>query len=156
VKASLELDARRAIKLLDSVAGRAIDSQPAAEAILADVRRMVSRQFSSAGAYRGPAWKPLKPATVAAKRRSVNARTRANANRPLLATEAMRRSLTDARRLAGASRATADVVVLESTLPRARAHHRGVPSRGIPARPLIRLTPTDTRRHGKIITRYLL
>lgn len=156
VRIDATLDAARAIRRVQTIAARALDTKPASEAILADMRQMVSRQFATAGAYRGPKWKPLKAATVREKLASRDGRVRSNARRPLIATGEMRASLVDPRRLASGSTATREGVQLASRLKRTEVHHRGAPERGIPARPLIRITAQDRARHSRILLDHLV
>jgi phage gpG-like protein len=143
----------RAWAMLNRIARHVEAPQPAADEILKDMRKMVSRQFSTSGSYRGPGWKPLKADTVKAKEHSRDGRVRANARRTLVATGKLRGSLTDARRTAGASSATRDEIVLASRVKYAAYQHRGTGH--LPARPLIRVTLPDMQRWERILLRHL-
>lgn len=156
MRVSIEISGgKEAAAAMRRIADHAIDAKPAADEILRDMRRMVSSQFSSDGSAEGTPWAPLKPATRKAKSKSHDPRIRANSDKVLEATGAMRRSLTDARRKAGASTATKDEVVLASALKRAGIHHRGAPRRGIPARPLINPRRRDIQRWERILLRHI-
>lgn len=152
MRVTVELQAAAALRMLNGTAERAVNMQPAAAQILGDLKRLSARQFTTAGAARGPAWAPLKQSTIKSKLSSSDARVRANAHRAEIATGGMRRDLTGQ---GGPSRATADEVIFKSRFPRAGFQHRGVPSRNLPARPLIRVDARDTKRHARIILAHL-
>lgn len=72
----------------------AMDASPAFDSILDGWLRGAKRNFRTAGAYASGGWAELSPRTVAAKRRSKDAKTRSNAERILHATNKLRDSLT--------------------------------------------------------------
>lgn len=73
---------------------RAEDASPAFRAIADLLRDSEQRQFAGGGRFASGGWAPLAAATKRSKRRNPNPRVRANAERILVATEALRDSLT--------------------------------------------------------------
>lgn len=101
------------------------------------------RNFATQGVYGGARWRDLAPSTIATKRRSKDAATRANARTVLMATGALAESLTTS----GAGHVeemTDDTLRWGSLVPYGVFHQSRKPRTKIPHRPL-RLAAVDRR-----------
>lgn len=109
------------------------------------IEHQIRANFNLQGTASGPRWKDLAPSTREQKRRSLNARTRANADRVLRASDRLMRSFRpgspDAIRVL-----TATLLELGSRVPYGKYHTGTAPRTVIPYRPFNRLSPRTKRR----------
>jgi phage gpG-like protein len=124
---------------LDALGARATNAKPMLENVLDDLLADERDRFSSNGYGR---WKPLKPSTVRAKRRSRSAQTQANATRPLEATGRLRDALTQ-RGAPGQLLRITDTsarfgIAQRGSVYYGRFHQKGI---GVPKRVVLQATP---------------
>lgn len=135
---------------LVGVSGRGQDMRPAFAAVLDLWRSETTEQFATEGQHASGGWAPLKPATVAAKRRK--------GQRPeiLRATDALMRSLTVPGDPNEIARMTETELDYGSKLPYAGVHQNPKPGNPLPQRRPVALTERARANSVKIIQRYLM
>lgn len=139
-------------RLLRAAAG-VTDAREAFRRIVRILEHAMDRNFSSQGAYGGARWDDLADSTKAAKRRSRDARVRANADRVLVATGRLQDSFHGGSD--HVQRITEDELLWGSRVPYGVYHQSREPRKVIPHRPL-RLPVVDRRRIVREVQRALL
>lgn len=134
---------------LDRGAAAARNMKPALWLVREDMFRINKIQFESQGHRGGGSWKALDEKYLARKERE------GRDPRILFSKRNLFRSFTQRGSRYMRSAVTNDLIYLSSTLPYADTHQYGDASRGIPARPYIRILPGDRQRWVKICFRYL-
>ena len=130
------------------VSGRAVDMRPAFVAILDLWRAETAEQFGTEGQHASGGWKPLRPATAAAKRR--------RGQRPeiLRATDALMRSLVEPHDGNPIARVTPSELEYGTKVEYAKFHQLG--TRRMPRRRPVALTEGARQRTVKIVQRFLV
>jgi phage gpG-like protein len=107
------------------------------EAFLIEVEK---GQFSSAGRNSGHPWDDIKDSTKRAKARSRNAKTRANSDKILMASEKLYNSLTKARTSESIRTKTPSTMIFGTKLKYGRMHQSPGPAAAYPRRRPVDLT----------------
>lgn len=113
-------------------------------------RGVASKQFTSQGRYGSGGWRPIAPATVAAKMKA------GLDPRILHATHRLRRSLTTRRHPDHISTIRRDTMEFGSSVPYGVHHQHGAPRANLPKRPPFELRKNDRRSAVKILQRHLV
>lgn len=100
------------------------------------IERAMDRLFGTQGASAGARWADLAPSTVAAKRRSRDATTRANAARVLMSTGRLRDSLTRSTGSDAIREIGRDYLRWGSRVPYGVYHQSRKPRKRLPHRPM--------------------
>lgn len=129
--------------------GRAVDASPAFEAIGELLIEEERKQFDTQGAHASGGWKPLKPATLAAKQRKGLRLEILQATGPLMD------SLTEKGDAHMIFEAHPTELVFGSAVPYAPYHQTGT-HRGLPRRRPIELTEATRKACVKILQRWLV
>lgn len=130
---------RRLVRMAD----RTEDARPAFLLIALILERAMDQNFKTQGAHGGQRWPDLKPSTVAGKRASKDSRVRANAEKVLMATGLLARSLRSRGR-GHVKRLGKTQMRWGSSVPYGVYHQSTAPRRKLPHRPL-RLAEQDKR-----------
>jgi phage gpG-like protein len=120
---------REARETLQAMRTRAHDLTPAWQELITWWAATNVEQFASRGRRWRTPWAPLRPTTLAQKRRQ------GFMSDPLARTTRMREELT--RRPLGAEHITHDQMDVGTDLPYAKFHQRGAPRAHLPRRPLV-------------------
>jgi hypothetical protein len=153
MKVSVRGDKEVAAKL-DELAARAVDATPLWQEIYSDLLADERRRFATDGFGR---WPDLKPSTVKRKQRSSNPATRANAARPLRATNQLERALTTSGGRGQLLRITA--TSLQFGIAQRGAAYYGQFAQtgsGAPKRLVIQATPTRRRTIRGQVRRWIV
>lgn len=124
------------------------DATPAMTLLARFWYKELAKNFDTAGRHASGGWAPLKPATVADKRR------RGLDRRILHATLRLRRSLTQAGAPDGIRVITAHSAAIGTTVPYARFHQSGTSK--MPRRRPLELNEQARKRSVKIVQRYII
>lgn len=135
------------------VGEHAEDAAPAFRGIADYWRRIEVRQFNSQGETGSGGWKPLAAATIASKKASKDPKVRANAEKILVATGALRASLTRAGDEQHVERVTRDSLEFGTTVDYGAYHQLG---RGVPQRRPVEPTETQRRESVRRLQRWLM
>ena len=129
------------------VGDRGEDPRPALRVIADDWADREREHFESRG---GGRWQPNAPSTIARKRREgLDVRV-------LHAKGVLMASLTEPRKRFTVRRVRPNMLVFGTSAGVAKLHHKGVPSRKIPARPLLAIDARAVREAGELVARYVV
>jgi phage gpG-like protein len=140
---------REAAEKFQAMGLRATHAQPAMLQIVEIIRRAFDITMTSQGRRGGGSWQQLKPETIRRKaKKGLDPRIE-------FATHALYESLT---RTAAGSRVVVDEnhLTIGSDLAYARAQHFGLPSKNVPARPLITIVEGDRKDIGRVILAHIV
>ena len=136
--------ARRFVRFADNVE----DARPVFRNLMGTYRKRSSKQFTSQGKSGSGGWKPLKPSTVAAKKRAGLDR------RILHATLRLRESMTGSHPSDGIRIILPGSMAFGSTVKYAPYHQHG--TKNMPRRRVLELTEAERRADLKTIQRFIV
>lgn len=136
-------DAEDANRLLGELRRRMSDLTPVMEAVGQVIVSGTQQRFIEQKDPTGRAWEPLKPATIARRRRG------GSTGSPQI--------LRDTGRLMNSIsyKATSKQVSIFTNVEYAGAHQSGIPWRNLPARPFIGISPADNEAIVEILQGYI-
>lgn len=134
------------------MAHEAVDARPAFNEVTTYLMNVIDKTFSSEGRRGGGSWKRLSTRWLRFKvSRGFDTRI-LHQHRPSV----LRRSVTKRRARGQVLLITPHSMTLASNLDYAATQQFGRPSRGIPARPFIKTTPTDREQMRNIVRDHLM
>lgn len=140
---------REAAERFTGMGGRATDAEPAMLEIANQLRQIAGISMTAQGRRGGGSWARLQPDTIRRKaKKGLDPRTE-------FATHDLYNSLT---RVAPGSHVHTDAssVMFGSDLVQARTQHFGLPSKNVPARPLITIVEGDRKQMAKTILDHIV